>query len=101
MRGNVSIRRLLLSAVVILVLAGAVDADPLIIVIGPGENTFRFQNGRDTATATDFHVGILGSVPLPGGGIGGGSGGPPFPDWEELQSGRGGVKDSKTGSASE
>jgi hypothetical protein len=76
MKRRISIRHVLLSAIALFVLAEVSYADPLVIVTGPGMNTFMFQNAHATTTATDFRV-VLISVPPPA--IGGGFGGAPFP----------------------
>ena len=69
------ISSLLFAAVAVFVFSEAGYADALKITTGPGINTFIFQNAHQTATAIDFHVLLLMGPP----GIGGGSGGPPFP----------------------
>ncbi len=76
MKRRNSLRHLLLATVAVLVFSTVGNADPLLIVTGPGANNFMFQNAHPTATATDFRV-VLASVPPPG--IGGGFGGAPFP----------------------
>jgi len=77
MEGRTSIRHLLLAAVAMFVLSDVGYADQVTIQAGQGANIFLFQNAHPTATATDFRVVLL-SQPQPA--IGGGTGGPLFPD---------------------
>lgn len=77
MKKRISLTHLLLAAISVFVFSKVGYADPLRITIGPGVNTFVFQNQLETQTAVDFEVTLVGDGPP---GIGGGSGGAPFSD---------------------